>query len=416
MSAARIAILTAGHLCHNPRVIKEAATLARAGYDVEILGAWFDPELKVRDQAMLQGLRVRFTAVIDLTSTRLSERAVGLLQRARSKAARVLFRWAGLPSRFLLGLAAGALRRTAQELDADLYIAHLEPALPVALVLLRSGKCVGVDMEDWYSEDLLPEARKRRPILFLRKLEREVLRHSAYATCPSHAMSEALAATYGCVPPKVIHNAFAWADRQSIDGLLSDRKNRRIPSIHWYSQTIGNGRGLEDLLAALPSLNREVEIHLRGSPIAGFDSWLAARVPEHWRHRVFVHGLVPNEQLLSRISEHDIGFAGEMKYSKSRDLTITNKILHYLLAGLAVVASDTAGQREVAEQAPGAVFLYPSGDALMLAAQINGLLDSLETLNHAKVAALHAAELKFCWERQEQALLGHIQIALGAVS
>ena len=116
---------------------------------------------------------------------------------------------------------------------------------------------------------------------------------------------------------------------------------RQLRSIHWYSQTIGPGRGLEDLLAALPHLEHVAEVHLRGQPVVDFNAWLSVRVPQAWRHRVFVHSLVPNEQLLSRIAEHDIGFAGEMKYCKSRDLTITNKILHYLLAGLAVVASDT---------------------------------------------------------------------------
>jgi len=46
--------------------------------------------------------------------------------------------------------------------------------------------------------------------------------------------------------------------------------------------------------------------------------------------------------LLSRIAEHDIGFAGEMKHCRSRDLTVTNKILQYLLAGIAVVAGNMA--------------------------------------------------------------------------
>jgi len=54
---------------------------------------------------------------------------------------------------------------------------------------------------------------------------------------------------------------------------------------------------------------------------------------------------VDGDDLLSRIAEHDIGFAGEMPHCRSRDLTVTNKILQYLLAGLAVVASGTAGQR-----------------------------------------------------------------------
>jgi glycosyltransferase involved in cell wall biosynthesis len=143
--------------------------------------------------------------------------------------------------------------------------------------------------------------------------------------------------------------------------------DRRFPSIYWFSQTLGNGRRLEDLIAALPLLKHEAEIHLRGKPVSGFEKWLSYRTPEAWRGRIMVHGLVSNAELLSRISEHDIGFAGETPLIRSRDLTVTNKILFYLLAGLAVVASETGGQREVASQAPSGVFLYRPGDASALA-------------------------------------------------
>ena len=68
--------------------------------------------------------------------------------------------------------------------------------------------------------------------------------------------------------------------------------------------------------------------------------------------------------MLSRIAEHDIGFAGEQNYCRSRDLTVTNKILHYLLGGLAVIASDTAGQRQIAAQAGEAVRVYPARTSL----------------------------------------------------
>jgi hypothetical protein len=37
-----VVILTGNQLCIYPRVIKEAGTLARAGYDVTVPGAWLD--------------------------------------------------------------------------------------------------------------------------------------------------------------------------------------------------------------------------------------------------------------------------------------------------------------------------------------------------------------------------------------
>jgi glycosyltransferase involved in cell wall biosynthesis len=286
--------------------------------------------------------------------------------------------------------------------------------MAVAADLLHGAWRVGIDVEDWFSEDLPMEVRKHRPVRLLRNLERKLLTLGRYSACPSRAMSEALAREFGCPQPTVIYNAFPWSDRESIDGLFKDRRDRRLPSIHWFSQTLGHGRGLEDLIAALPLLKSEAEIHLRGKPVSGFESWIEHRLPEAWRGRIRVHGLVSNAELLSRIAEHDIGFAGETPLIRSRDLTVTNKILYYLRAGLAVVASETAGQREVAGQAPGGVLLYPSGDASALAARLDVLLGSADILSQAKAAALDAAERTFCWERQEEALLESIKRALSS--
>ena len=162
----------------------------------------------------------------------------------------------------------------------------------------------------------------------------------------------------------------------------------------------------------MPLLNCDAEIHLRGHPAPGMVDWIRGRIPERWRQRVFFHPLVTNEELLSRIAEHDIGFAGEMPYCRSRDLTVTNKILHYLLGGLAVIASDTAGQREVAVQAKDAVAVYQSGNPAALANALDGLLASRALLAHAKSTALESARDFLCWEGQERTLLTAIAATL----
>lgn len=225
-------------------------------------------------------------------------------------------------------------------------------------------------------------------------------------------MSDALATEYGCRAPVVLYNAFQWSDRQSLDGLFKDRIDRKVPSVHWYSQTLGPGRGLEDLVSALQYLRRDVEIHLRGKPAPGYLESLLASVPVSLRERIVVHELVSNAQLLSRIAEHDVGFAGEVPFCRSRNLTVTNKILHYLLGGLAVIASDTAGQGEIAKQAAGAIQLYPSGNPPILAQRLSEWLLAPERLASAKAAALRAAAESYSWERQEPTLLRSVEAAL----
>lgn len=403
----KIVILSGGHLCTNPRVLKEAEALAKAGYEIAVLGAWLDKSLRERDRA-LASKSFTFVPVVNFTEGGM----LRLAHRAKRKVACLAHRYARVETRGQLGYAGDKQRQKALRQNADLYIAHHEQAMGIAVDLLSAGRRVALDLEDWFSEDLPIEAREQRPVRLLRNLERKLLTGAVHATCPSRAMSNALAREFACVPPAVIYNAFPWSERQSIDGLAKDRRGQCLPSIHWFSQTLGYDRGLEDLVAALPFLKRRAEIHLRGNPVCGFENWLADRIPERWRGRVFMDGLVLNEELLSRIAEHDIGFAGETPAIRSRDLTVTNKILYYLLGGLAVVASDTAGQREVAAQAPGAVLLYSPGDIRGLAAHLNALLTSSDALKAAKDAALKAAERTFCWERQEKVLVDSIERGL----
>jgi glycosyltransferase involved in cell wall biosynthesis len=410
----RIAILSGAVLARNPRVLKEAMALAQAGYSVTVLGAEYEPGGCLVDQELARNRGFCFVSVGSVAEAGVKGKVARIYRRARSRLARLAFHHFRIESRYQLGYFAPELYRQAKALRADFYIAHVEAGLWAGMMLGKIGRRVGVDMEDWYSEDLPPEARRARPLGLLSQLERTLLNHAACAFCPSEVMAVALAEAYACPAPTVIYNAFEWAERDALPARTADMRNRHRRSIHWYSQTVGPGRGLEDLFAALPLLKGDVEINLRGSPMAGLDEWLGRQLPGALRDRVRVHGLVTNEELLGCIAEHDLGFAGEMTYCRSRDLTVTNKILHYLLAGLPVVASDTAGQREVAGKAEGAVFLYAPGDIAGLAGRINALMGKQDAWEDAHRAALLAAQTTFCWERMAPRLVGAVDQAVSA--
>jgi glycosyltransferase involved in cell wall biosynthesis len=267
-------------------------------------------------------------------------------------------------------------------------------------------------MEDWFSEDLPEDARRTRPIRLLASLERSLLSSGAHTTCTSKSMSDALAAAYGCRPPTVVYNAFPWSERERLDGLRLDRTSSSVPSIHWYSQTIGPDRGLETLFAAFSFVEHEAEVHIRGTAVPGFPELLVASAPPGWRPRIHFHDPVENHLLLSRIAEHDIGFAGEVTGIRSRDLTVTNKVLHYLLGGLAVVASDTSGQREVAASSNAAVRLFAGGAPRSLATRLDELLADPRELARGRSDALHLAKEIYCWEQQAPALLASCDAAV----
>lgn len=415
-------IASGAHLCSNPRVIKEADVLVSAGYEVFVLGGAYAADLKMRDIQLARGRSWKYAASYDLTKNAPArlwlkiQRRLGLLLWSE-------FRY---PNAWQIFYGTNNLRRAVARLDADLTIAHWEAALPAAVGQLRKGRRVGIDMEDWFSEDLLPEARSARPIGMLAGFEKALLREGVHSTCTSEVMADALVSRYGCRRPVVIRNVFPRSERDAIDGKWMDRPNMReisnenianaprdadAPvSIHWVSQTIGPGRGLEELFTAARALKGGFEIHLRGES-SQYSGWLDSLADYRLRHRVQIHPPVDNDELLSRIAEHDIGFAGERSEPPSRDLTITNKFFQYLQGGLAVVASCTAGQREGADHASGAVALFPAGDSDALRHVLQRLIDERVKLAAMRAAAWQAGA-RLCWENEAPRLLESVEFAI----
>src|ERR1019366_2226806 len=225
--------------------------------------------------------------------------------------------------------------------------------------------------------------------------------------------SAALTEAYGCRAPVVVYNSFPADERTRMDGKTRDRKNMGIPSLIWFSQVIGPGRGLEALLDCLVNVSVPFELHLRGRCDKSYAASLLSRATSEWRSRIHLHQQVPASELLSRLAEHDLAYAGDLPFARSRDLTITNKAVQYLLAGLPVIASDTVGHREAARHAPDAVTLSPAGDPAALAQVINSTLSDTSALRAARNAALEAAGGFLSWENSEVRLIAAVDKAIG---
>ena len=293
---AKILILIGAHICTAPRPQKEAEALVNAGHDVTVAGFWSDPELVRRDRLIMKDKKWRFEPIIDFQPQR---RINNFWIRLRSRIAKEKFQRLGIFSPSLLGYGARAMLRYALQQKADLTIVHSEGGLWVGCQLLDRGYQVGVDFEDWFSEDLLPEARANRPIKKLRSLENRLINECNYCLATSHAMAEAMAKAYNSKIPQVIYNTFP---EEQLDGEICDHRDPSIPSVHWFSQTIGTGRGLETLFQSLPLIKHPIEIHLRGNYSESSRQWLEPQIPFNWRSQLFIHPTVPNHELLSRIA------------------------------------------------------------------------------------------------------------------
>jgi glycosyltransferase involved in cell wall biosynthesis len=117
------------------------------------------------------------------------------------------------------------------------------------------------------------------------------------------------------------------------------------------------------------------------------------------------HPVIDRDELFRSMADYDVGLALERPQNRNYSMTVTNKIFSYMLAGLAVAATETPGQREVMRQAPGAGLLYPAGDAKSLRAILEIWLGDRAKLREAQCASWEAARARFCWDVEQKSFL-----------
>jgi len=297
------------------------------------------------------------------------------------------------------------LLAAARRLPADLTIVHGEAPAWVGLRLLDHGRRVAADFEDWYSEDLLPADRRHRPLRLLRTVEHGLLHRASYVSTTSHAMAAALHARYGGTAPAVLRNVFPLPEPPP------PRLPDRAPIMVWLSQTIGPGRGLEAFLDAWAGLPEPPEVRLLGRVSPEYRAALLARVPAD-RHRALrFDAPLPPAALPAYLAQADIGLALELRQPPNHDLTTSNKIFYYLGAGLAVLATPTAGQREVFAAAPGIGWLADFSDRAASTALLGRVCGDRAGLRRAQADARAAAETTFRWEIEGPRLLELVRAA-----
>ncbi len=404
MGPVRILILTNGPLARNPRVVKEASVLGAAGHAVTVLGLRNHRPSVALDAAIVDDAPFRHEQVEFLDGR------VAWLRRAFARLARELAGRGGPATIYSLGPAQPFLRAArARARAADLTIVHNEIPHWIGARLIREGRRVGADIEDWHSEDLPPHERTGRPLALLRRVERTLLHGAIHLTTTSEALAEGLFAAYGGRRPAVITNSFPLPATPRPSGASPAAE----PTFFWFSQTTGPGRGLELFLAAWARTRLPSRVVLLGEVEETYATRLRAALPPSFRSRLTFRPLVSPRALPEVIAGHDIGLALEQSYIVNRDLTITNKILQYLGAGLAVVASDTAGQREVLKHDPAAGLVLPLHETTAAAAALEGLVADPAGLRARQLAARRLAEARYCWEREGPRLVALVEAALG---
>ena len=397
----RVCLVGSTNPCHNPRLVREADTLVRAGCEVRVVAVGTGKGLEQRDERLLRSRGWQLERV-NLHSDIWARKLHSAWMRARRRLASAAFqqlKWVRF-AEYSTCTSLPELTRLASAQPADWIIAHAQTALPAAAAAAKHwNACLGFDCEDLLSEtgDTSCEA--------IRTIERRYLSECQYISVTSNSMAAHLMRAYALDYAVVLYNVFPISLAEELMPPLS-RPFHSPCRLHWVSQTLGIERGLQDIFEACARLKEKVELHLRGHA-----SEERRAVVLNFAERcgvaniVKLHPLIDHGEVIKSMGAYDVGLALERPNRGNQSITVSNKLFSYMLAGLAIAATDTPGQREILDQVPAAGFLYPAGNSTVLAEKIANWINNPRLLLTAKQAAWDAARSKFSWDVEETKFL-----------
>ena len=412
MMSRRVTIVTSGHPSSCPRMVKAADAAADAGFEVRLVSVDYVDWASQNDREWVERRHWQWSPLsLRRAHHPMSSRWVS----ARQRAARVLAKRVA-PHRVPMSVALRAYARTHSELVAAIgsqpfdfvYGGTVGALAATAEAARRAGRPFALDFEDYHAGE--SEAADADLTHHLATLVVPFARRGAsFVTTSSEPMARQYEARFDA-PSVVIHNVVPRPEAPVIGE--SDAGPLKL---YWFSQTVGPLRGLEEAVAGVAAAGIKAELHLRG---AGGEEYVHTlrRVADERRAQLSIvwHPPAPADRMVTLCREYAIGLSPEQPAVINHDVCVSNKVLTYLAAGLAVIATDTQGHRSITPHAQGALKLYSPGDVDGLARVLRRWHEDRAALTDARRASWRAADERFHWEHplERGALLQAIERAM----
>ena len=400
----KIVLITTGQPSGNPRIVKEADAFFAAGYDVTVLYCFFINWAEEKDKQLLSNVSWKYIMV---GGSPFEKKGLYFFTRLRFKIAGLLSPFMGAMFSLFERAQARAydeLLREAKKIKADWYIGHNLGALAVAVKAAGSiGAKAGFDFEDYYRGEHAPEEKNIRRRL--QYLENKWLPSLNYYSAASELITEAVKKDHPGYKGSVItlNNCFPLKQQPTFT-----EKNRLDHTLQlcWFSQTIGINRGLEILIDVLKMLDdQQIHLTLAGRCNADMLAYINSNAGIMINNIHFA-GIIQPEELPAFVASFDVGLAIELATPYNRDICLTNKVFTYLLAGNAIILSETAMQTafnkmyKVGEH-------FPINDKEVLCSKIQYYKDPAN-LKKQQLYNYQLAKELLNWEKESKKLLAII--------
>jgi glycosyltransferase involved in cell wall biosynthesis len=282
----------------------------------------------------------------------------------------------------------------------DLVIGHDYFTYPLAGILAKKfGARLAFDCHEYargqYNLDDSPDLRSRYNWLFVARplcdaLQSEYYRKAYAVSTVSDGIAELLQKDY-CLArrPTVIRSTPFYEE-------LPFRPCGKTVKV-LYHGLIDQTRNLDACIRSVALWRPEFCFVIRGPHNPAYEAELRTLIDDlGLKGRVAIEPPVPFQGLVAKANESDVGYCIVENYSAQRQFAAPNKFFEYIMAGLALVFTNTTEQSRIINTY-GNGLLVGSLDPKVIADAINSLTP--ERINDMKKRSLSAAK-ELCWEKE----------------
>ncbi len=338
----KIVLITTTQPSANPRLVKEANTFAENGYAVMVLYCYVADWAQALDNDILQNVKWTYKQIGG------KDRDSFAYKASRYLYAGYKFLNKNLGVSFFSEQAHArcykALLKEAIKMPADFYIGHNPGAMAIAAnaAVANNAKC-GFDFEDYHRGEFLDSnsIEVKRQIF----IEKKYIDKFDYLSAASPLIKEKVLHNFTLLknPFITILNCFSLKDKPAF---IKSNRDENALNLFWFSQHVGQNRGLQIICEALKEINDDtIHLTLAGNYTNDIKDYFINMMKGLEKNIHFV-GLIPPSKLISFSSTFDVGLALEPGFSENNNLALSNKIFTYLLAGNAIIFSETIMQKK----------------------------------------------------------------------
>ena len=394
----RILIISNNEISYNPRLLKAADYFSQKGAEVFVFNpiVGIGTEEVYNDATANKGWQLFENNISKRTfSSKVKWFYVSIIQSLSRK----LYKHAGIRFMHDAFLNKGLIGHSIDvNKNYDFILINLVDNLPFAVKLKKkTGAKIIYDSQEYF----VGQYQKYDPIQlkWVMEAEKENINQVDILIATTHAMKDQLEKDYQLTVPSFrVRNV---PSEKMLPKASNKIKNEDVVYLVWHGMTIflENARGVHFLLEAVARANANVQLVLQG-----FINEEQKVLLDKYIKRLSLQGKVilkpaahPYE-IISSLTNYDIGLIGELAEEDNQRLTSSNKLFDYLHAGLAVIAPDLPGLNETIKES-GIGLTYNVAEIDSLAQAIESLASDKQLLFEYKQKAYKTAAEELNWEK-----------------